>query len=209
MTESSMSGNDPAAKRSVGAAAPGREAQAQHLTELLHLSARGRETAFADLYDLTSARIYGVVLRVVRSPEQAAEVTQEVYLDIWLHAANYSPARGTALGWMTTIAHRRAVDRVRSLISTKAREERYGHGSIEREADHVWENVQQDFETQRVRKALHTLTANQREAIDLAYFGGYTQREVAALLRVPLGTVKTRIRNGLIKLRDAVGIDDE
>ena len=204
-----MPGYDPAARRSVGTDASGREAQAQHLTDLLHLSARGRETAFAELYDLTSARIHGVVLRVVRSPEQAAEVTQEVYLDIWLHAANYSPTRGSALAWMTTIAHRRAVDRVRYLTSTKAREERYGQGSIEREADQVWENVQQDFETQRVRKALHTLTAPQREAIDLAYFGGYTQREVAGLLRVPLGTVKTRIRDGLIKLRDAVEIDDE
>ena len=204
-----MPGNDPAARRSVGTGALGREAQTQHLTELLQLSARGQETAFAELYDLTSARIHGVVLRVVRSPEQAAEVTQEVYLDIWLHAANYSPTRGSALGWMTTIAHRRAVDRVRSLISTKAREERYGQESTEREADQVWENVQQDFETQRVRKALHTLTVSQREAIDLAYFGGYTQREVAGLLRVPLGTVKTRIRDGLIKLRDAVGIDDE
>ena len=206
---SGISGNEPADHEWAGAATSGRETQAHHLTELLNLSARGREAAFAELYDLTSARIHGVVLRVVRSPEQAAEVTQEVYLDIWLHAANYSPTRGTALAWMTTVAHRRAVDRVRALISTKAREDRYGQGSIERETDHVWENVQQDFETQRVRKALRTLTADQREAIDLAYFGGYTQREVAALLRVPLGTVKTRIRNGLIKLRDAVGIDDE
>jgi RNA polymerase sigma-70 factor (ECF subfamily) len=110
---------------------------------------------------------------------------------------------------MTTIAHRRAVDRVRSLVSTQAREERYGHSSVERETDHVWENVQQDFETHRVRKALHALTSSQREAIDLAYFGGYTQREVAGLLRIPIGTVKTRIRDGLIKLRDALGIDDE
>ena len=204
-----MPGNDPAARRSVGTGALGRETQTQHLTELLQLSARGQETAFAELYDLTSARIHGVVLRVVRSPEQAAEVTQEVYLDIWLHAANYSPTRGSALGWMTTVAHRRAVDRVRYLTNTKARDERYGQGSTEREADQVWENVQQDFETQRVRKALHILTASQREAIDLAYFGGFTQREVAGLLRVPLGTVKTRIRDGLIKLRDAVGIDDE
>ena len=204
-----MPGDQPAANRPVGTAASGRDAHSRHLTELLQLSARGRETAFAELYDLTCARLHGVVLRVVRSPEQAAEVTQEVYLDIWLHAAYYSPTRGSALAWMTTIAHRRAVDRVRYLTSTKAREERYGQESVEREADQVWENVQQDLETQRVRKALHTLTAPQREAIDLAYFGGYTQREVAGLLQVPLGTVKTRIRDGLIKLRDALGTDDE
>ena len=204
-----MPGDQPAANRPLGTAASGRDAQSRHLTELLHFSARGRETAFAELYDLTCARLHGVVLRVVRSPEQAAEVTQEVYLDIWLHAAYYSPTRGSALAWMTTIAHRRAVDRVRYLASTKAREERYGQQSVEREADEVWENVKQDLETQRVRKALHTLTAPQREAIDLAYFGGYTQREVAGLLQVPLGTVKTRIRDGLIKLRDALGTDDE
>jgi len=204
-----MPESESAAERADGTNASGREAQPQHLTELLHLSARGRETAFAELYDLTCARIHGIVLRVIRSPDHAAEVTQEVYLDIWLHAAHYSPARGSALAWMTTIAHRRAVDRVRSQISTKAREDRYGQRSVEREADHVWEDVQQDFERHRVRKALRTLTAAQREALDLAYFGGYTQREVAGLLRVPLGTVKTRIRDGLIKLRDALEIDDE
>ena len=113
-----MPENQPAANRPVGADASGREAQARHLTELLQLSARGRETEFAELYDLTCARIHGVVLRVVRSPEQAAEVTQEVYLDIWLHAAHYSPTRGSAIAWMTTIAHRRAVDRVRYQTST-------------------------------------------------------------------------------------------
>ncbi|HZA31929.1 MAG TPA: ECF RNA polymerase sigma factor SigK [Propionibacteriaceae bacterium] len=204
-----MPGNQPTADGPVAAEGSGRSAQVHRLVELLHLSARGRETAFAELYDLTSARIHGVVLRVVRSPEQAAEVAQEVYLDIWLHAAHYSPTRGNPLAWMTTIAHRRAVDRVRSLVSTQAREERYGHSSVERDTDHVWENVKQDFETHRVRKALQALTAAQREAIDLAYFGGYTQREVAGLLRVPIGTVKTRIRDGLIKLRDGLGIDDE
>lgn len=197
------------AKREVRTGAAGREGQAQQLTELLQLSARGQEAAFAELYDLTCARVHGVVLRVLRCPEQAAEVTQEIYLDIWRHAAHYSPERGNVLAWITTIAHRRAVDRVRSSVATKAREERYGQKSVEREADEVWENVQHDLERQRVRKALHTLTATQREAIDLAYFGGYTHREVAGLLHVPLGTVKTRIRDGLIKLRDALGIENE
>jgi len=186
---------------------PGREAEAARLVELMALSSRGHEEAFAELYDLTSRRIYSVILRVLRSTEHAGEVTQEVYVEVWRQSARYVPGKGSVMAWMTTMAHRRAVDRVRSVSSEVARDERYATSSQVRDVDQVWDGVQQRFDVDRVRKGMASLTAIQREALTLAYFGGYTQSQVAQLLKLPLGTVKTRIRDGLIGLRDALGVE--
>lgn len=190
-----------------GAGPTGREADHARLAELMDRSSRGHEEAFAELYDLTSPRIYGIVLRVLRSADHAAEVTQEVYVEVWRQSARYARDKGSVLGWMATMAHRRAVDRVRSVTSEVARDQRDAATSAEREVDHVWEDVEQKLDTERVRKGMASLTTIQREAISLAYFGGYTQSEVASLLKLPLGTVKTRIRDGLIGLRDALGVE--
>lgn len=179
------------------------------LAELLAASARGDEQAFAALYDQTSARVYGMVLRVVRDPAQAAEVTQDVYLQVWREAARFDPGLGAVPTWLLMIAHRRAVDRVRSARSATQREDRYAATHTDRPYDEVSERAQANLEAQRVRNALHGLTDAQREAISLAYFAGYTHREVAALLDLPLGTAKTRIRDGLIRLRDALGVSDD
>lgn len=174
--------------------------------ELVAASARGDEQAFAELYDQSSARVYGMVLRVVRDPAQAAEVTQDVYLEVWRQSARFDPAKSAALPWLLMIAHRRAVDRVRSAQSSVARDDKYAQLHAERPYDSVSEQVQTSLEAQRVRRVLDDLTPAQREAVTLAYFGGYTHTEVAELLKVPLGTVKTRIRDGLIRMRDALGV---
>jgi RNA polymerase sigma-70 factor (ECF subfamily) len=194
---------DPAARSEV----MGRDAEAAHLAELVARSSRGHEEAFSELYDLTSSRIYGLVLKVLRSADHAAEVTQEVFVEVWRQSARYAPDKGSVLAWMSTMAHRRAVDRVRSVSSEVARDEHYAVTAVVREADHVWEHVEQKLDTERVRKGMASLTAIQREALGLAYFGGYTQTQVASLLKLPLGTVKTRIRDGLIGLRDALGVE--
>ena len=185
----------------------GREAEAAHLVDLMTLCSRGHEDAFAELYDLTSQRIHGIILRVLRSPDHAAEVTQEVYVEVWRQSARYSAAKGSVIAWMTTMAHRRAVDRVRSVSSEIARDERYAFHGGDREIDQVWDGVEQRLDIERVRKGMASLTAIQREALTLAYFGGYTQSQVAQLLKLPLGTVKTRIRDALIGLRDALGVE--
>jgi RNA polymerase sigma-70 factor, ECF subfamily len=182
---------------------PGREVQAARLISLVQRSARGHEDAFSDLYDETCARLYGVILRVIRSPDLAQEVTQEVYIEIWRQAGRYPKERCSVLAWMTTVAHRRAVDRVRAETSDLTREHKYLQSNTEREVDQVWDVVEQRFDVQRVRKAMASLTEIQREALTLAYFGGYTHAQVAELLDLPLGTAKTRIRDGLIGLRDA------
>ena len=185
----------------------GREEENEHLVGLMARSTRGHEDAFAELYDLTSARVHGVILRVLRSADHAAEVTQEVYVEIWRQSARYEPERGSVVGWMTTMAHRRAVDRVRSVTSEVARDEKYAVKTADREVDLVWDGVEQKLDVERVRKGMASLTAIQREALTLAYFRGYTQSQVAQLLKLPLGTVKTRIRDGLIGLRDALGVE--
>lgn len=185
----------------------GRQAENDRLVQLMERSARGHEEAFAELYDVTSARVHGVILRVLRSADHAAEVTQEVYVEIWRYAARFQPGRGSVVGWMTTMAHRRAVDRVRSVSSEVARDEKYALKSADRDVDLVWDGVEQKLDVERVRKGMASLTAIQREALTLAYFGGYTQSQVAQLLKLPLGTVKTRIRDGLIGLRDALGVE--
>lgn len=185
----------------------GREAEAAHLADLVERSSRGHEEAFAELYDRTSSRVYGVIWRVLRSADHAAEVTQEVYVEVWRQSTRFDSRKGSVLAWMTTMAHRRAVDRVRSVTSEVARDERYAVAGGEREVDHVWEGVEQKMDVERVRKGMASLTTIQREALTLAYFGGYTQSQVATLLKLPLGTVKTRIRDGLIGLRDALGVE--
>ena len=188
-------------------AGSGRETEAAQLVELMTLSSRGHEEAFAELYDRTSQRIYGIILRVLRSPDHAAEVMQEVYVEVWRQSARYSSGKGSVIAWMTTMAHRRAVDRVRSVSSEVARDERYAYHGGDREIDLVWDGVEQRLDVERVRKGMASLTPIQREALTLAYFGGYTQSQVAQLLKLPLGTVKTRIRDGLIGLRDALGVE--
>jgi RNA polymerase sigma-70 factor (ECF subfamily) len=211
MSDVSATASGPGGKSSragaVASGTPGREAEAARLAELVTRSARGHEDAFAELYDLTSSRIYGTILRVLRSSDHAAEVTQEVYVEVWKQSARFDVEKGSVLGWMTTMAHRRAVDRVRSVTSEVARDERYAVAGMDREVDHVWEGVEQRLDVDRVRKGMESLTAIQREALTLAYFGGYTQSQVAQLLKLPLGTVKTRIRDGLIGLRDALGVE--
>jgi RNA polymerase sigma-70 factor (ECF subfamily) len=176
------------------------------LGDLLAAASRGDERAFARLYDLTSSRVYGMVLRVIRDAAQAAEVTQDVYLDVWRQSTRFDAERGSVLPWLLMIAHRRAVDRVRSAQSAAARDNRYAELNADRPYDQVSEQVQLSLEAQRVRKVVNDLTEAQREAVNLAYFGGYTHSEVAELLHIPLGTVKTRIRDGLIRMRDALGV---
>lgn len=159
---------------------------------------------FSELYNETSPRVYGVALRVLRAPQLAAEVTQEVYVEIWRKAAYYDSERGSVLAWITTMAHSRAVDRVRAASSESVRDERWASLDNEPEFDQVWDDVASRMDAERVRGALGSLTDNQREAITLAYFDGYSQTQVARLLNLPLGTVKTRIRAGLTGLRDAL-----
>jgi RNA polymerase sigma-70 factor (ECF subfamily) len=184
----------------------GRAGRTALLVDLITSCARGHEDAFRVLYDETCSRIYGIVLRILHSPDLAAEVTQDVYTEIWRQAARYSPEKGSVLTWMVTVAHRRAVDRVRSVASETSREDRYAALTAEPQVDRVWEAVERRMESERVRRAMASLTDVQREALSLAYFGGYTQTQVAALLQLPLGTVKSRMRDGLIGLRDALGV---
>ena len=161
-------------------ASSGRETEADHLAELMALSSRGHEEAFAELYDRTSQRIYGIILRVLRSPDHAAEVMQEVYVEVWRQSARFSSAKGSVIAWITTMAHRRAVDRVRSVSSEVARDERYAFHGTDREIDQVWDGVEQRLDVERVRKGMASLTPIQREALTLAYFGGYTQKPGSA-----------------------------
>jgi RNA polymerase sigma-70 factor (ECF subfamily) len=176
------------------------------LGELLRRSSRGDEAAFAALYDATTRRVFGLALRVVRDPAQAEEVTQEAFLEIWRTSARFDRDRGSALAWMLTIVHRKAVDRVRSAEASTRRDTTYHQGATTVEHDTTAEAAEASLEAHRVRGALRTLTDVQREALELAYFGGYTHTEVARMLDLPVGTAKTRIRDGLIRLRDAMGV---
>nr|WP_240489939.1 ECF RNA polymerase sigma factor SigK [Actinomadura atramentaria] len=166
--------------------------------------ARGDDAAFALLYDAVSAPVYGLVLRVVRDPAQAEEVAQEVMVEVWRTAARHDAGRGGALTWIMTLAHRRAVDRVRSAQAAADRETR-AHRPAAPAFDEVGEEVEGRLERERVRRCLGGLTELQRESVTLAYYGGHTYREVAELLGAPLGTVKTRMRDGLVRMRDCLG----
>lgn len=178
------------------------------LRDLIQRVGRGDQAAFGVLYDSVAALVHGVVLKVVRDPSQTEEVVQEVFVELWRVAPRFDAGRGSVTSWVATIAHRRAVDRVRSEQASRNRMERElqktepAHDVV---ADTVVDVDHAEFDRRRVRRALERLTSMQRQAVELAYFGGYTYREVAVLLDVPEGTVKTRIRDGMIRLRDELG----
>jgi RNA polymerase sigma-70 factor (ECF subfamily) len=196
-------GLEPVPERASGARASD---GAIDLAGLLRRSARGDEAAFAALYDATSARAYGLAVRVIRDPAQAQEVTQEVYLEIWRTASRFDPHKGSAIAWLMTIVHRKAVDRVRSAEAASRRDTAYLEANRTIEHDSTADAAEASFEARRVRTALAGLTEAQREALTLAYYGGYTHTQVASMLDLPVGTAKTRIRDGLIRLRDALGV---
>ncbi len=162
--------------------------------------AKGDEAAFAELYDQLAPTLYGIVLRVVRDPAQSEEVTQEVFVALWRQAPRFDAARGEVRGWAVTIAHRRAVDCVRSEQSRRDRQRRAAAvpaGAPDSPSDAVIDSLDRD----RARLAMNELSDAQRRALELAYFDGLTHVEIAEQLRVPLGTAKTRIRDGLSRLR--------
>ena len=177
------------------------------VADLLVSVARGDQRAFAELYDLLSSRVLGLILRVLVNRAQSEEVLQEVFLEIWQSAARFAPNKGQGRTWVLTIAHRRAVDRVRASQSSSDRDVRAGIRDVGVAHDSVAEQVELSIEGERVVVALKTLPEPQREAIVLSYYGGYSQSEISVLIGAPLGTVKTRMRDGLSRLRNEMGVN--
>lgn len=173
---------------------------------LLEQVGTGDGDAFAELYDRTTPAVYGMARRVVVDASLAEEVTQEVLLEVWSKAASFDRTRGSARSWILTMAHRRAVDVVRREQASSNRVDRVAAASSARPYDEVAEAVlerlESDLRALAVDRALGTLTALQRSALELAYFKGFTYREVAQILEVPVGTAKSRIRDGLRRLAD-------
>ncbi|MDQ1206724.1 ECF RNA polymerase sigma factor SigK [Microbacterium sp. SORGH_AS_0862] len=177
-----------------------------HVAMLLTAIAGGDQNAFAQLYDMLSPRAFGLIRRVLVDPSQSEEVLQEVFLEIWQSASRFAPNRGQGRSWVLTIAHRRAVDRVRASQASADRDTRVGLRDLDVAYDGVAETVELKIEGGRVSEALAGLPEAQRETIVLAYYGGYSQTEIAALVGAPLGTVKTRMRDGLSRLRTRMGV---
>ncbi|WP_078613129.1 ECF RNA polymerase sigma factor SigK [Streptomyces katrae] len=182
------------------------DAVGPRLEDLMSRVARGDKDAFSALYDALSATVFGMVVRVVRDRAQSEEVAQEVMIDLWRQAARYRPEQGSVRTWAATLAHRRAVDRVRSAQAAVNREYDQAARDQARPFDEVAEQVETRLESEQVRRCMRGLTEIQRQAVTLAYYQGLSYREVAETLRTPLPTIKTRMRDGLIRLRDCMGV---
>ncbi|WP_203138703.1 ECF RNA polymerase sigma factor SigK [Microbacterium sp. JZ31] len=184
----------------------GEEAPIDHVGLLLVRIADGDQSAFADLYDMLSPRVFGLILRVLVDRAQSEEVLQEVFLEVWQSASRFAPNQGQGRSWILTIAHRRAIDRVRASQASTDRDTRIGIRDAGVAFDGVAEEIEMRLDAQQVVGALRGLPHAQREAIVLAYYGGYSQSEIAALVGAPLGTIKTRMRDGLSRLRTELGV---
>jgi RNA polymerase sigma-70 factor, ECF subfamily len=197
-----LGGDAVGGAREAGSGVP---AARRGLELVLAAVAKGDHAAFRIVYDQTAPAVLGTVRRVLRDPAQSEEVMQEVLLEVWRTAARFDPSVGSASAWIMTLAHRRAVDRVRSEQRAAARELRAATATID--YDEVSDAALTTLEQERVRRCLGSLTDLQRESVTLAYYRGYSYREVAQLLGVAVGTVKTRMRDGLIRLRDCLGVE--
>ncbi|RKR73378.1 ECF RNA polymerase sigma factor SigK [Frondihabitans australicus] len=175
------------------------------LTTALQAVAGGDRGAFETVYELTASRVLGLCRRILIDPALSEEVSQEVFLEIWQTSSRFDQERGRALTWILTMAHRRAIDRVRASQSSRDRDLRIGIRDFHEEAPSVEGDVETSLEYARASAAMTELSAVQREAVELAYFGGLTQAEIAARTGVPIGTVKTRLRDALIRLRGLLG----
>jgi RNA polymerase sigma-70 factor (ECF subfamily) len=176
------------------------------LDGLLRQVARRDVDAFATFYDRTRARVYGLVTRVLRDPGYSEETTQEIYLQVWRTADTYDPSAGSPLAWLLTLAHRRAVDRVRSEQAASQRESRYGAASVDPPSDHVADSVILSDERRQVADCLGSLTDAQRECIQLAYYDGLTYAQVSERLSANLATIKSRMRDAIRGLRRCLGV---
>jgi RNA polymerase sigma-70 factor (ECF subfamily) len=176
------------------------------LDALLRRVARRDADAFATFYDSTRARVFGLVTRVLRDPGYSEETTQDVYLQVWRSAETFDPTAGSALAWLMTLAHRRAVDRVRSEQAATNRESRYGASTVETPTDQVSDSVIQSDERRQVVNCLDGLTDLQKECIQLAYYDGLTYVQVSDRLAANLATVKSRMRDALRGLRNCLGM---
>jgi RNA polymerase sigma-70 factor, ECF subfamily len=186
--------------------AGGVQGAAPDLAAQLGLVAQGDHEAFGAVYDAVIGPVFGLVRSVLRDPAQSEEVAQEVLVEVWRNAARYRADKGAPMAWIMTMAHRRAVDRVRSAQAATDREHRAALLDHTPAFDEVTEQVEHRLEREQVRRCLRGLTELQRQSVTLAYYRGLTYREVAELLALPLGTVKTRLRDGLIRLRDCLGV---
>jgi RNA polymerase sigma-70 factor (ECF subfamily) len=164
--------------------------------------ANGDMSAFSDLYDRMHPRVLGLALRILRDPGHAEEVAQEVFLEVWQYARSFDSTKGSATGWILRKTHSRAVDRVRSAQASRVRDNRIGLRDLNERSDDIMETVSLRIESKRVERALSALPEVQRQAVTLAHIGGYSHSEVSAILKVPVGTVKTRIRAGIGRLRE-------
>jgi RNA polymerase sigma-70 factor (ECF subfamily) len=179
-------------------------AEAREINAILASVASGDRAAFARLYDSIVGPVFGLIRRIVRDGAISEEVTQDVMLEVWRMAPRYDPTQGPGLSWILTIARRRAIDRVRSEQASRSRAMRIASEQLEREHDDAAEAALRDSERSTVASALSHLSQLQREAIELAYYDGLTQNQIADRLGVPLGTIKTRIRDGMLRLQETL-----
>lgn len=166
--------------------------------------ADGDADAFARLYDAWSSRLFALIVQIVVDRAQSEEVLQEVFLEVWRTAGSYSPARGSVRAWLVTMARRRAIDRVRSSQSSRERESRWR--DYMPDVDQTVQQVEDRLVGEQVHRALEAVGEPYRSTIELAYFTGLTHREIARRTGTPLGTVKTRIRDGMARLRRELGV---
>jgi RNA polymerase sigma-70 factor, ECF subfamily len=174
------------------------------LNDLLGRVAGGDRRSFEEIYSLMAGRAYGIIVQVLRDHAQAEEVAQEVFIEVWRTAPRFDRTRGSARTWVLNMAHRRAIDRVRSVQASRQREDKFIQPTTD--YDNVVENVESRLETEQLRDCLDNLSGVQRESIMLAFFESHPYPVVAEMLSVPLGTIKSRMRDGLSRLRDCLGV---